>query len=171
MCCTQCTSKFGKLNGGHRTGKVSFHSNPKERQCQRMFKLLHNFTHFTCQQNNTQNSLSEASTVCEPRTSRCSRYRGTRGEIVNICWILEKTKEFQKNIYFCFIYYTKAFECMDHSELEYYEREGNTRPPHLLPKKPVSRSRSNSQNWTQNSGLFKIGEKCMTRLSIVTLFI
>ena len=62
--------KFGKLSSGHRTGKVSFHSNPKERQCQRMLKLLHNCTYLTCQQNNAQNSPSQASTVCEPCTSR-----------------------------------------------------------------------------------------------------
>ena len=46
--CTQYASKFGKLSSGHRTGKVSFHSNPKERQCQRMLKLPHNCTHLTC---------------------------------------------------------------------------------------------------------------------------
>ena len=46
-------------------GKVSFHSNPKERQCQRMFKLPHNCTHFTRYQSNAQNSPSQASTVCE----------------------------------------------------------------------------------------------------------
>ena len=44
-CCTQYASKFGKLSSGHRTGKVSFHSNLKERQCQRKLKLLHNCTH------------------------------------------------------------------------------------------------------------------------------
>ena len=44
-CCTQYASKFGKRSSGHRTGKVSFLSSPKERQCRRMFKLLHNFTH------------------------------------------------------------------------------------------------------------------------------
>ena len=44
-CCIQYASEFGKLNSGHRTGKVSFHSNPKEGQCQRMFKLLLNCTH------------------------------------------------------------------------------------------------------------------------------
>ena len=54
--------------------KFSFHSNPKERQCQRMFKLLHNCTHLTCEQSNTQNSPSEASTVCELRTFRCSSW-------------------------------------------------------------------------------------------------
>ena len=47
-CHTQYVSKFGKLSNGHRTGKVSFHSNPKERQCQRMLKLPHNCTHLTC---------------------------------------------------------------------------------------------------------------------------
>ena len=46
-CCTQYASKFGKLSSGHRTGKVCFHSNPKERQCWRMFQLSGNCTHFT----------------------------------------------------------------------------------------------------------------------------
>ena len=47
-CCTQYASKFGKLSCGPRTGKGQFHSNPKERQCQRMLKLPHNCTHLTC---------------------------------------------------------------------------------------------------------------------------
>ena len=41
--------------------------------------------------------------------------RGTRGQIANICWIIEKAREFQKNIYFCFIDYDKAFDCVDHN--------------------------------------------------------
>ena len=43
--------------------------------------------------------------------------RGTRDQIVNICWITEKGREFQKNIYFCFIDYVKAFDCVDHNKL------------------------------------------------------
>ena len=43
--------------------------------------------------------------------------RGTRDQIANICWIIEKAREFQKNIYFCFIDYTKAFACVDHNKL------------------------------------------------------
>ena len=43
--------------------------------------------------------------------------RGTRGQIANICWIIEKAREFQKNIYFCFSDYAKAFDCMDHNKL------------------------------------------------------
>ena len=73
-CCTQYASKFGKLSSGHRTGKTSFHSSPKERQCQRMFKLLHSCAQFTCQQGNVQNPSSPASTVNEPRTSRCTSW-------------------------------------------------------------------------------------------------
>ena len=43
--------------------------------------------------------------------------RGTRDQIANICWIIEKAREFQKNTYFCFTYYTKAFDCVDHKQL------------------------------------------------------
>ena len=43
--------------------------------------------------------------------------RGTRSQIVNICWIMEKARAFQKNIYFCFIDYAKAFDCVDHNKL------------------------------------------------------
>ena len=70
--------------------------------------------------------------------------RGTRDQIANIRWIIEKAREFQKNIYFCFIDYAKAFDCVDHKKLEYSERDGNTRPPDLPLEKPVCRSESNS---------------------------
>ena len=70
--------------------------------------------------------------------------RGTREQIANICWIIEKAREFQKNIYFCFIDYAKAFDCVDHKKLENSERDGNTRPPDLPLEKPVCRSGSNS---------------------------
>ena len=70
--------------------------------------------------------------------------RGTRDQIANICWIIEKAREFQKNIYFCFIDYAKAFDCVDYNKLENSERDGNTRPPDLPLEKPVCRSGSNS---------------------------
>ena len=65
--------------------------------------------------------------------------RGTRDQIGNICWIIEKAREFQK-----IIYYTKAFDCVDHNKLENSSRDGNTRPPYLPPEKSVCRSGSNS---------------------------
>ena len=59
------------------------------------------------------------------------KVRGTRDQIVSIRWIMEKARVFQKNIYFCFIDYAKAFDCVDHNKLENSERNGNTRPPDL----------------------------------------
>ena len=57
--------------------------------------------------------------------------RGIRDKIANIRWIMEKVREFHKNIYFCFIDYAKAFDCVDHRKLENFEKDGNTRPPGL----------------------------------------
>ena len=73
----------------------------------------------------------------------------TRDQIANIRWIMEKAKEFQKNIYFCFIDYAKAFDWVDHNKLwkilkENSERDGNTRSPDLPLEKSVCRSGSNS---------------------------
>ena len=91
--------------------KVNFHSN----------KLPHNCMHLTCKQSNAQNSPRQASTVREPRTSRCSSWIQKRQskQRSNCQHPLNhrETREFQKNIYFCFIDYAKAFECMDHNKL------------------------------------------------------
>ena len=77
--------------------KVSFHSNPKERQCQRMLKIL-------------QARLKQYMNRELPDVQAGFRKgRGTRDQIANIHWIIDKTREFQKNIYFCFIDYAKAF--------------------------------------------------------------
>ena len=70
--------------------------------------------------------------------------RGTRDQIANICWIMEKARELQKNTYFSFIDYAKAFDCVDHNKLENSDRDGNTRPPDLPHEKSVGRSSSNS---------------------------
>ena len=71
--------------------------------------------------------------------------KGTKDQIANILWIIEKAREFQKNIYFCFTDYAKAFDCVDNNKLvENSERDGNTRPPDLPLEKPVCRSGGNS---------------------------
>ena len=70
--------------------------------------------------------------------------RGTRDQIANIRWIIEKAREFQENIYFCFIDYAKAFDCVDHKTVENSERDRNIRPPNLPLEKSVCRSGSNS---------------------------
>ena len=129
--------------------KVSFHSNPKERQCQRMLKVPHNCTH-----------LTRSKVMLKILQARLQQYvnrelpdvqagfrkgRGTRDQIANVLWIIEKAREFQKNIYFCFIDYSKAFNYMDHNKLwKILKRNGNTRPPDLPLEKSVCRSGSNS---------------------------
>ena len=81
---------------------ISFHSNPKERQCQRMFKLPENCTHFAWQYVYAENPSIQASAVCELRMSRGTSWvhlrkgRGTRDKISKIRWIIEKAREFQK---------------------------------------------------------------------------
>ena len=69
---------------------------------------------------------------------------GSRDQIANILWIIKKARHFQKNIYFCFIDYAEAFDCVDHNKLENSERDGNTRPPDLLLEKSVGSSGRNS---------------------------
>ena len=71
--------------------------------------------------------------------------RGTRDQIAKIHWIIKKAREVQENIYYCFIDYAKAFDCVDHNKLWKILKEmGNTRPPYQPPAKPVCRSGSNS---------------------------
>ena len=76
--------------------------------------------------------------------ARFRKGRGTTDHIANIHWIMEKASELQKNLYFCFIDYAKAFDCVDHNKLENSERDGNTRPPDLPLEKFVCSSGSNS---------------------------
>ena len=70
--------------------------------------------------------------------------RGTRDQIANMHWIMEKAREFQKNIYLCFIDYAKAFDCVDHNKLRKILKDVNTRPPDLPLEKFACRSGSNS---------------------------
>jgi len=119
--CSQYASKFGKLSSGHRTrkGQFSFQSQRKA-----MPKNA---------QNHTIALISHASKVMlKILQARLQQYvnrelpdvqagfrkgRGTRDQIANIRWIMEKAREFQKNIYFCTIDYAKAFDCVDHNKL------------------------------------------------------
>ena len=97
--------------------------------------------------------------------------RGTRDQIANIRWIIEKAREFQKNIYFCFIDYAKALTVWITKTVENSERDGNTRPPDLPLEKPICRSGSNSWNWTWNNRLVPNRKRSTSRLYIVTLLI
>ena len=136
-CCTQYASKFGKLSSGHRTGKCVFISIPKKGNAKE------------CSNYHTTALISHASKVkLKLLQDRVQQYvnrefpdvqagfrkgRGTRDQIANICWIMEKAREFQKNIYFCFIDYTKAFDCVYQNTVENSSRDGDTRLPYLTP--------------------------------------
>ena len=116
QCCTQYASKFGKLSSGHRTGK-NFIPIPKKGNAKE------------CSNYHTIALISHASKVMlKILQARLQQYmdhelpdvqvgfrkgRGTRDQIAKICWITDKARDLQKNIYFCFIDYTKAFDCVD----------------------------------------------------------
>ena len=97
--------------------------------------------------------------------------RGIRDQTANICWIIQKVRQFQKKICVCFIDYAKAFDCVDHNKLRNSSRDGNTRPPDLPLEKPICTSGSNSENWTWNKRLVPNRKKSTSRLYIVTLLI
>ena len=128
--------------------KVSFHSNPQERQCQRMF----NYPTFALISQDSKVMLKilqarlQQYVNCELPDVQVGfrKGRGTRDQIANMCWIVEKAREFQKNIYFSFIDYAKAFDCVEHNKLWKILKEVGTRPSYLPHEKPVCRSRSNS---------------------------
>ena len=116
--------------------KVSFHSNPKEGQCQRMFKLLYNYAHFTCQQGYVQNPSSQALAVLERRTSRSTNciQKRQRNQTSNSQHSLdhkESKRVLEKKIYFCFIDYTKTFDCVDQNKLWETLKEMRI-PDHLI---------------------------------------
>ena len=99
--------------------KMSVFISVPERQCQRMLKLPHNCTNASkvmlkiLQARLQQHMNHELPDV----QATFTKGRGTRDQIANIHWIIKKARQFQKNIYFCFIDYTKGFDFMDHNKL------------------------------------------------------
>ena len=96
--------------------------------------------------------------------------RGTRDQIANICWIIKKAREFQKNIHFFFIDYTKAFDFMDHNKLWKIFKEMGI-PDHLTCLLRNLLQVKKKQNWTWNNRLATNQERSMSRLYTVTLLI
>ena len=97
--------------------------------------------------------------------------RGTRDQIANICWISEKAREFQKNIYFCFIDYAKAFDCVDHNKLwKILNKMGI--PDHLTCfLRNLYAGQEATVSWTWNNRLVPNRKRSTSRLYIVTLLI
>ena len=96
--------------------------------------------------------------------------RGTRDQIANIHWIIEKAREFQKNIYFCFIDYAKAFDCVDHNKRWKILKEMGM-PDHWPASWEICMQIRKQQNWTWKNRLVPNRKRSTSRLYIVTLLI
>ena len=96
--------------------------------------------------------------------------RGTRDQIANICWIIKKAREFQKNICFCFIDYAKIFDCVHHSKLWKILKEVGI-PDHLTCLMRTLYASQEATKWTWNKRLVLNRERSTSRLYIVTLLI
>ena len=148
-CYTQYVIKFGKFSSGHRTGKGQFSlqsqrkAMPKNAQSTAQFALISHASKVMLKilrarlQQYVNHELPDVQ-------AGIRKGRGIRDQIVNFHWIIEKEREFKKNIYFCFIDYAKAFDCVDHNKVWKILQEIEI-PDHLpCFLKSVCRSRSNS---------------------------
>ena len=128
--------------------KVSFHPNPKERQCQRMFKLRHNCTHLTLYKvmlKILQARLQQYVNRELPDVQGGFRKgQGTRDQIANICWIIEKARVPEKHLLLLYELCQSHWLCRSQQTVENSSRDGNIRLPELPFEKPVCRSGSNS---------------------------
>ena len=130
-------------------GKVSFHSNPKKSNA----KECSNYCTIALISHASKVMLKILQATLQQYVNHefpdvqagFRKGRATRDQIANIHWIIEKAREFQKNIYFCFIDYAKPFDSVDHNKpWKILKEVGNTRPPDLPPAKSVCSSRSKS---------------------------
>ena len=116
--------KFGKLSSDHRTGKCQFSFKSQRKAMPKNVQ--------TTAQLHSSHTLANATVMLKILQVRFQQYvnwelpdvqagfrkgRGTKDQIANIFWIIKKAREFQRNIYFCCIDYTKAFDCVDHNKL------------------------------------------------------
>ena len=121
--CTQHASTFGKLSSGHRIGKslsfipIAQKGSANEGSNYHAIVLI---SHTSKVMLKILQARLQQYLYCELPDVQAGFREGRRirDQIANICWIIEKAKEFQKNIYFCFIDYAKAFDYVDHNKLE-----------------------------------------------------
>ena len=109
-------SKFGKLSSGYRTGKDQFSFQSQKKEMPKNVFISHaSKVKLKILQARLPQYVNQELTDVQ---TGFRKGRGTRDQIANIRWIIEKTREFQKNIYFCLIDYTKVFDCVDHNQFE-----------------------------------------------------
>ena len=110
-CCTQYASKFGKLSSGHRTGKSQSLFQSQRQAVPKNAQTIALISHASKVMLKILQARLQQYMNCELLVVQAGfrKGRGTRDQIANICWIMEKARDFQKNIYFCLIDYAKAF--------------------------------------------------------------
>ena len=148
-CCTQYASKFGKLSSGHRKRSVfiPIPNKGNAKECSNYCTIAFISYASKVMLKIIKAGLQQYMNQELPNVQAGFRKgRETRDQIVSICWIIENARKFQKDIYFCFTDYAKAFDWVDHNKLWEILKEMGIpdRPPYLPPEKPVCRTRSNS---------------------------
>ena len=121
-CCTQYIRKFGKLSSGYRTGKDKFSFQSQRRAMSKNVQTTTQLCSFhmlvrLCSKSFRLSFRQYMNRELPDVQAGFKKGRGTRDQIANIRWIIEKAREFQKNIYFCLIDYAKAFDCVDQNKL------------------------------------------------------
>ena len=159
-CCTQYASKFGKLSSGHRSVCTAIPKKGNAKDCSN-YHTIALISHASkvvlkiLQARLQQYVIHELPDV----QARFRKARGTRDQIANICWIMEKARELQKNIYFCFIDYTKVFDCVDHNKLWKILQEIGI-PDHLtyLLRNLYAGQEATVRTWLGTTDCFHIGK-------------
>ena len=157
-CCIQYTRKYGKHSSSHRTGKgkFSFQSQKKATPKNAQTTTLLHSSH-TLAQKCSKFSKPGFKSMWTMNFQVMSRR--TRDQIANICWIIEKARDFQENNYFCFIDYAKAFDCVDHNKLWKRLKEMGI-PDHLtcLLRNLFAGQEATIRTGHGTTGWFKIGK-------------
>ena len=130
---TQYASKFGKLSSGHKTNKGQFSFQSQREAVPKNVQTIALISHASKVMLKILQARPQQYVNHELPDIQADfrKGRGTRDQIANIRWIMEKEREFQENIYFCFIDYAKAFDCVDHNKLWKILKEMGI-PDHLI---------------------------------------
>ena len=175
-CCTQYASKLGKCSSGHRTGKGQFSF-----QSQR--NTMPKNAQTTTQLHSSHKLVKECSKFSKPGFNNMwsmnfqifklvlEKAEETRDQIASIRCIIEKAREFQKNIYFCFIDFTKAFDCVDHHKLCKIQEMGIPDHPTCLLRNLYAGQEATVRTGHGTTDWFQIRKGVMSRLYIVTLLV
>ena len=146
-------------------GKVNFHSNPKEGQCQRMFKLMHNCTHLTGSHSNAQNSPSEASKYLNCELPDVQKAEEPEMKLPTSTGSLKSNRVPEKYLLLIYWLCQSLWLCGSLHTAENSETHGNTRPPYLPLEESVYRSKSklesDMEQWTNNGLLFPTGQRVL----------